>query len=292
MIACLLQQQPSLALGNVIGSTIANILGAFALALWDHRGRMIFGPEAKIYTCVLFAVTSIFTILALKGQLDFTGGIFFLQGFVVYLAAIGFGIDDGLLTSPIDENVISDPLSARIEPSESTPLLPTSSNNISPRIGQRIEGIFNNTLRVLVGLIGLSISSFVMSHSTLSLATTFSVSAALLGATVLSLCTALLPKIIRRVQSGVHSPRATVLASTIASNIVLLTLCMGVILVVNPEGNKELAATVITFEIWSVWVSSIVLMFIVWIRARKWMGGLLLGFYAAYIGSEFIYYNR
>jgi Ca2+/Na+ antiporter len=253
---------------------------------------MIFGPEAKIYTCVLFVVTSMFTILALKGHLDFTGGLFFLQGFVVYLAAIGFGIDDGLLSPPIDENVISDPLSARIEASESTPLLPTSSSNTSPRIGQRVEGILDNALRVIVGLIGLSISSFVMSHSTSSLATTFGVSAALLGATVLSLCTALMPKIIRRVQSGVHSPRATVLASTTASNIFLLTLCMGVILVANPEGNKELAATVITFEIWSAWVSSIALMFIVWIWARKWMGGLLLGFYAAFIGSEFIYYKR
>jgi Ca2+/Na+ antiporter len=289
MIACLLQRQPSLALGNVIGSTIANILGAFALALWGHRGRMIFGPEAKIYTCVLFVATSMFTILALKELLDFTGGLFFLQAFVVYLAAIGFGIDDGLLSPPIDENVITDPLSARIEPSESTPLLPASS---SSRIGQRIEGILDNIVRVIVGLIALSISSFVMSHSTSSLATTFSVSAALLGATVLSLCTALLPKIIRRVQSGVHSPRATVLASTIASNIFLLTLCTGVIFVANPEGNKELAASVITFEIWSAWVSSIALMFIVWIWARKWMGGLLLGFYAAFIGSEFIYYKR
>jgi Ca2+/Na+ antiporter len=289
MIACLLQRQPSLALGNVMGSTIANILGAFALALWDHRGRMIFGPEAKIYTCVLFVATSMFTILALKELLDFTGGLFFLQAFVVYLAAIGFGIDDGLLSPPIDENVITDPLSARIEPSESTPLLPASS---SPRIGQRIEGILDNIVRVIVGLIALSISSFVMSHSTSSLATTFSVSAALLGATVLSLCTALLPKIIRRVQSGVYSPRATVLASTIASNIFLLTLCMGVIFVANPEGNKELSASVITFEIWSAWFSSIALMFIVWIWARKWMGGLLLGFYAAFIGSDFIYYKR
>jgi Ca2+/Na+ antiporter len=289
MIACLLQHQPTLALGNVIGSTIANILGAFALALWDHRGHMIFGPEAKIYTCVLFVVTSMFTILALKGHLDFTGGLFFLQGFVVYLAAIGFGIDDELLSPPIDENVITDPLSARIEPSESTPLLPASS---SPRIGQRIEGILDNIVRIIVGLIALFISSFVMSHSTSSLATTFGVSAALLGATVLSLCTALLPKIIRRVQSGVHSPRATVLASTTASNIFLLTLCMGVILVRNPEGSEELAATVIPFEIWSAWVSSIVLMFIVWIWARKWMGGLLLGFYAAFIGSEFMFWRR
>jgi Ca2+/Na+ antiporter len=289
MIACLLQHQPSLALGNVIGSTVANILGAFALALWDHRGRMIFGPEAKIYTCVLFAVTSMFTILALKEHLDFTGGIFFLQGFIVYLAAIGFGIDDGLLSPPVDENVITDPLSARIEPSESTPLLPASS---SSRIGQRIEGILDNIVRVIVGLIALSISSFVMSHSTSSLAASFSISVALLGATVLSLCTALLPKIIRRVQSGIHGPRATVLASTTASNIFLLTLCMGVILLANPEGNTELAATVITFEVWSAWVSSIALMFIVWIWARKWMGGLLLGFYAAFIGSEFIYYQR
>jgi len=250
---------------------------------------MIFGPEAKIYTCVLFVVTSMFTILALKGHLDFTGGLFFLQGFVVYLAAIGFGIDDELLSPPIDENVITDPLSARIEPSESTPLLPASS---SPRIGQRIEGILDNIVRIIVGLIALFISSFVMSHSTSSLATTFGVSAALLGATVLSLCTALLPKIIRRVQSGVHSPRATVLASTTASNIFLLTLCMGVILVRNPEGSEELAATVIPFEIWSAWVSSIVLMFIVWIWARKWMGGLLLGFYAAFIGSEFMFWRR
>jgi Ca2+/Na+ antiporter len=253
---------------------------------------MVFGGEAKLYTSLLFVITSVFTLLALTGHLDLTGGIFFLQGFLVYVACIGWGIYEGILSPPTNrDNLVRGEEPARGEPSESFPLLPNASTN-TPRIGQGIKGILNNMFRVLIGLIALSISSFVMSHCTSALATNFNISATLFGATVLSLGTAFLPKLIRRVQSGVPPGKATVIASTTASNIFLLTICMGVILVTNPDGDKTVAATIIPFEIWSAWVSSIVLMFIVWIWGRPWMGGLLLGLYASFIGAEFLSYRR
>jgi len=60
VIAAFSQHCPNLALSNIIGSSISNILEAFALGLLFHPGRTVFDCNSKIYTAVLLAITTLF----------------------------------------------------------------------------------------------------------------------------------------------------------------------------------------------------------------------------------------
>ncbi|KAK5002773.1 hypothetical protein LTR16_004286, partial [Cryomyces antarcticus] len=58
VIAAVAQKKPSLALGNVIGSTVSNILGAFSLGLLFTGGPLSFDRSSRIYTALLLALTT------------------------------------------------------------------------------------------------------------------------------------------------------------------------------------------------------------------------------------------
>jgi Ca2+/Na+ antiporter len=70
VIAAILQHRSPLALGNVMGSTISNILGAFSLGLLFYPQGLEFDRSAKIYSALLFVVTTLFVVLAFFNQLN------------------------------------------------------------------------------------------------------------------------------------------------------------------------------------------------------------------------------
>jgi Ca2+/Na+ antiporter len=51
------RHRPGLALGNIIGSTISNILGAFSLGLlfWKGSDAVVFDRSLKLYSILLLA---------------------------------------------------------------------------------------------------------------------------------------------------------------------------------------------------------------------------------------------
>ena len=50
--------------------------------------------------------------------------------------------------------------------------------------------------------------------------------------------------------------------------------------------------TVVAFEIWVAWASSAIFLGIVFLGGKRWMGGVLLGLYFAFIVLEFTLYRR
>jgi Ca2+/Na+ antiporter len=65
VVAAILQHHSPLALGNVTGSTISNILGAFSLGLLFHPQGLEFDRSAKLYSALLFLVATLFVALAI-----------------------------------------------------------------------------------------------------------------------------------------------------------------------------------------------------------------------------------
>jgi len=62
VIACMLQNRPSPAIGNIVGSGISNILGAFSLGLIFRIQEELIACDAsaKTYTLILLLLTLIF----------------------------------------------------------------------------------------------------------------------------------------------------------------------------------------------------------------------------------------
>lgn len=298
-MASIHQNRSSLALGNVIGSSVSNILGAFSLGLLFHPGRMTFDRSAKIYAALLFLVTTIFTVVALTKNLGRIAGGIFISAFAVYLVSIGYGIYRGVLDAPEDsdnnnsdddrsidgnnEEAPRDHIAAEI-----SPLLPNKTSGEHPADGGK-HGLFYNIVQLILGFVALSISGYVLSYSAASIADAFGLSGTVLGVTVLSFATTLPEKFVAII-SGARGHGGIVVASTAGSNIFLLTLCLGITFVAGNQ--KELAGSVIPFELLVAWASSALFFPIVLLGSDRWVGGLLLVFYIAFIVLEFTVYRR
>ncbi|ELR02651.1 hypothetical protein VC83_01010 [Pseudogymnoascus destructans] len=298
VVACILQNRSSLALGNVVGSSISNILGAFSLGLLFHPGRMVFDRSAKLYAGILFLVTTIFTLVALTTGLGRVAGGLFIAAFAVYLVSIGYGIYRGALDAPerLDSDSDSDSdddgsthggdSEAQHLPTETSPFLP---NGASGGRSAHKHSLIYHTVQLILGFIALSISGYVLSHSAASIADEFGLSNTVLGVTVLSFATTLPEKFVA-VIGGARGHGGIVAASTAGSNIFLLTLCLGITFVAGDQ--VELADSVVPFELLVTWASSALFCLLVFLGSERWVGGLLLVLYVAFIVLEFTVYRR
>jgi len=120
VVAAISQKQSPLALGNILGSSISNILGAFSLGLIFSQSAITFDRSAKIYTGVLLGLTTFFTIFILFFEsLGRIGGGLLLVTFVLYIASIAWAIYKGIVSPPVDSDSDSDSDSSDYSDSDS-----------------------------------------------------------------------------------------------------------------------------------------------------------------------------
>ncbi|TVY21664.1 hypothetical protein LARI1_G000703 [Lachnellula arida] len=101
VVAAIAQHQAPLAMGNILGSCISNIIGAFGLGLIFAPADISFDRSSKIYTTVLLVLTSFFALYMLFGQIlgRFGGGVL-IATFVVHICSIAWAIYKGIVTPP------------------------------------------------------------------------------------------------------------------------------------------------------------------------------------------------
>ncbi|KAK3397001.1 hypothetical protein B0T20DRAFT_247111 [Sordaria brevicollis] len=110
IIVALSQKNSNMALGNLIGSSVANILASFSLGLLFMK-KAEFDRSSKIYSTALLGLTTVFLLLliALKGSpFQWFGGVLLIAAFVVYVISVASLIYKGTLTAPEDSDSDSD----------------------------------------------------------------------------------------------------------------------------------------------------------------------------------------
>lgn len=301
VVAAILQGHTPLALGNVMGSSISNILGAFSLGLLCHRGSSPFGSSAKIYSALQFFITTIFIILAYFQQLNrITGGLL-IALFALYLISIGFAIYRGISEPPQlsdsesdsdDESidVCGEPTlgqSAGQSASESSPLL--GDTNVDKKKKGPPRPLYHHVLQLIFGLLALSLSGYILAHSAGAIADSLNLSGTVFGLTVIAFVTTLPEKLIAML-SGFRGQGGIIVATTAGSNIFLLTLCVGVVAVSgNPLDGSD---TFVLFDLVTVWVSSLSLVVVVFLGPHRMAGLVLLAAYVVFLVMEFTIYRR
>ncbi|KAK3371461.1 Sodium/calcium exchanger protein-domain-containing protein [Lasiosphaeria ovina] len=105
IIVALSQKNSNLALGNLVGSSIANILASFSLGLVFMK-KAEFDRSSKIYSTVLLALTSMFLVLlaVARSSLKWLSGSLLIAAFVVYVASVATLIYRGTLAAPEDDS--------------------------------------------------------------------------------------------------------------------------------------------------------------------------------------------
>lgn len=298
-MAAVIQHKSPLAIGNVVGSSISNILGAFSLGLLFRSGPMVFDRSSKIYTALLLLLTTAFVALAFFKQLGRIAGGIFVFVFSLYVASIGFAIYKGVLDAPEasdDESGYesSDPVTDeessihQPHPSESSPLI---TDNNGPIFHRRPtpHSLTYHISQLFLGFVSLSISGYVLSHTASSIADAVHLSGTVLGITILAFATTLPEKFVA-VIGGSRGHAGIIVANTAGSNIFLLTLCLGVVLL---SGELDSHETVVTaFELAVTWVSAAIFFLVVLVGLGRWAGGVMLVLYIAFLALEFTVYRR
>lgn len=304
VIAAILQHRSPLALGNVMGSTISNILGAFSLGLICHPGGTEFDSSEKLYSALLLSITSLFVVLAFFNQLNrVTGGIL-IAIFGLYIISIGYAVYKGITEPPEmsdsdsddeipptgDEQPIRQNGWTQTSASESSHLLENANASLEASEQSHQRPLYYHIFQLLFGLLALSLSGYILAHSAGSIADSLQLSGTVFGLTVIAFATTLPEKLIS-VLSGFRGQGGIVVATTAGSNIFLLTLCVGIVAIArNPVDQTD---TFVLFDLVTVWLSALCLTVVVFLLGPSCIAGLvLLAAYIAFLVLEFTYYKR
>jgi Ca2+/Na+ antiporter len=303
----------SLALGNVVGSAISNILGAFSLGLLfsgTAGDGLSFDASSRRYTILQLAITILAAVsLGLREHLHLRViGIALILIFVLYIGSIFWAIRKGLVTGPELSESDDDSESASESDEEinhrstlagttsaygtfngeSNPSAhnPSSSAEAQPLTGDN-TGLFPNIthhsptyhlFHLLVGFWSLLISAYVLTHAATMLVDQLGLSDEVFGLVVLSIATTLPEKLVASL-SGLRGQTGIMVANTVGSNIFLLTLCLGIVWV-SPYNNDTHAA-IGAIELVNLIASSAAMCIVVFTRGNV-AKGLGLGFLVAY----------
>ncbi|CEJ59000.1 hypothetical protein PMG11_07638 [Penicillium brasilianum] len=303
VVAAIVQGHSPLALGNVVGSAISNILGAFSLGILFHPGQMKFDKSAKIYSALLLFITTLFVVLAFFNQLNEVTGGLLIAGFAIYILSIGYAIYKGVTEAPQLSDSDSDreddlPIThsddaagqnSQASISENSPLLANTTSEQGQNSVKSVRSLFYHLCQLIFGLLALSLSGYIIAHSAGALTQSLQLSGTVFGLTVIAFATTLPEKFIS-VLSGSRGQGGIIVATTAGSNIFLLTICIGVVAVTGIPVNR--ADHFVLFELATVWVSALGLTAIVFLGSSRIAGLVLLAAYILFIILEFAVYKR
>ena len=299
MVAAILQHRSPLALGNVMGSTISNILGAFSLGLLFYPQGLEFDRSAKLYSALLFLVTTLFVVLAFFNQLNRIVGGVLIAIFALYIVSIIYVIYKGVASPPELSDSDSDREYSDSDDgesvnhaiiSENSPLIENEhAPTLTDKGSRRNRSLAYHIFQLILGFISLSLSGYILSHSAVTIADSLHFSGTVFGLTVVSFVTTLPEKLVA-ILSGSRGHGGIMAATTAGSNIFLLTLCVGVVAVGGYRVQE--ADNFVLFELVAVWVSSLLFCAVIFLGMGRNAGVVLLAAYLGFLFLEFTVYRR
>lgn len=319
-------------MGNVIGAAISNILGAFSLGLLSFEtGRAAqFDRSARIYSLVLLVLTTfVIPILYFPTHVIWeVCGPVLIATFGIYLLLVGLAIGQGILTAPEDSDSDSDSDSdaesetdvendrhsssdarisaSRAEATETDPLInshvpkvraarpdhhPEATPQPAPSRRRRRHTLGYHGLYLLFGFIAICLAGYILSQVAANITDQFDISDVLFGVVILAIATTLPEKFIA-VMSGYRGHPGILVANCVGSNIFLLSLCVGIVMV-DTTGALD-GGNVTIPELVTLWGSTLGLTLTVWFGARfcRWIGVAMLAGYVVFIVLEVTVIHR
>ena len=202
-VQAVLRGAPELALGNVVGSNIANIL--LVMGVPALIAAVALGREVLRDYWIMIAATLLFIALATGGSFGPVQGLILLAALVLILAELF------LRTRRARNGAEADDLEG------ADPALP----------GWRI-GLF-----LLAGIIGLPLGADLLVDGSVSIATTLGVSEAVIGLTLVAIGTSL-PELATTTIAAIRREGGVALGNVIGSNLFNLLAIIGIASLVGP----------------------------------------------------------
>jgi len=246
--------QAGIALGNVVGSNICNvllILGLSALVAPLVVARQVVRLEVPI----MIGVSLLLTLFALDGAIGRAEGGLLFAGIIVYTV-----------------------WAVRRSRRE---LREQASSEEAPPTGCR-SGRGTQILQILGGLVLLGVGSKWLVDGAVSVATFFGVSDLVIGLTVVAVGTSL-PELATSILASLRGQRDIAVGNVVGSNIFNILSVLGLTAALAPEG-VPVPPTALTFDLPVMIAVAVACLpiFLAGYRIARWEGGLFFGYYVAY----------
>ncbi|KAL6901308.1 Ca2+ transporter [Trichoderma evansii] len=291
IVVSLERVQFSLALGTVIGSAISNILGAFSFGLlcYEEGSAVEFDRSSRIHSLLTLILTTVVIPLiyfqTTEVWLNCAG--FLMIGYVVYFSIVAVKIRRSARTASEDSDNDGDDNGDDCDENDArsvgstTGLLADGSNQ---NVGQ--HRLSYHVLYTFFGLLAICLASYVLSQAAIEIIKRYRISDVLFGVVILTNAITL-PGNFIAVKRGHRGYSGILVANCAGSNIVLLSLCCGMVMG-DAKGFLN-GDNVTVFELAVLWISTAAFAGTVWFGARfpRRIGRFMVAGYVAFIILEF-----
>lgn len=267
-----LNGQADVAVGNVIGSNIANvllILGASAVITPLVVSKQIIRLEVPL----MIGISFLTLFMGWNGSIDRVEGLILFTGAVLYTSFIAYqSMREERPTTAADMDLPVDPLEA---------------DSSQPKV---VQGILIPLLWIAASLVLLVLGSRSLVYSASSLARAFGISELIIGLTVVAVGTSL-PELATSVMASLKGEKDIAIGNVIGSNIFNLLVVLGLSGVFAPQGGILVSLPALRFDIPVMIAVAIACLpiFFTGSMVARWEGLLFLGYYLAY--TSYLVFN-
>ncbi len=260
-INAVLDDKPGLALGNVVGSNIANVLLVLGLPAMVSGLHTSSCDSRKTY-CLMIGASLLFIGLAFLGTFTFFSGL-------ILLAFLSLVLGDAFLEVRRHRKANA------------------AAQKVFAEKDEDIEGADPNmpwwqiVVFLLLGLVGLPLGADLLVDNASIIAREYGVSDAVIGLTLVAVGTSL-PELATTVMAALRRQADVALGNVIGSNIFNLLAIIGITSLVGPI---PVDVEFLKFDLWVMLAASLILVpFVLFKRdiGRVW-GAVLAALYVAYI---------
>lgn len=256
--------EDGLAIGNIIGSNIANI--ALILGISAVLMPLSFqGSALKKEYPMMLAVTGLFYLLSADGTISRMDGAILMAGLVAFL---GFVIRDASRTKPAKEQTEDDPLFA-------------PHTGLKKWLHDEKTGPFMRILLIVAGMAALAIGARLMVDSSIAIAEFLGINPIIIGLTIVAIGTSL-PELAASLMASYKNESDLSVGNILGSNLLNILFVIGLVAMIQP---MEVESETLRFHM-PVMVSFSLLL---WPLARRnhelsrWGGIVLLSGFATYL---------
>lgn len=264
---------PGIALGNVVGSNIANILLILGLpaliAPIACSGRTV--PHNMI---IMLAASVLLTVLCFVGPLAFWQGVLLISLLAAYLVYSGWDARK----NPYSAEAGTAALAAQERPDDAFAGGQTDTHHLPHgdiEVPDMSRGMI--ALRIILGIAGLPVGAHLVVNGGVEIAETFGVSDAVIGLSLIAVGTSL-PELATSIMAVFRRNDDVVVGNIIGSNIMNILAILGVTAIIAPI---SVSPDFLSFHLW-VMLGAAVLLLPIAMTGRKVGRGAGLVFLAAY----------
>ena len=260
-VGAVLDGNPDIAIGNVVGSNIFNvlfILGISAMITPLVVNIQLIRQEAPI----MLGASLLLLALGLDGKLSLLDGALLFALLVVYTVFL-------VVQSRRETQAAKDEYAAEVKPAEA---------------GAWDDKLIAQLALIAVGLAALVFGSEYLVTAAVSFAKALGVSDLVIGLTIVAAGTSM-PEVATSITAAVKGERDIAVGNVVGSNTFNILGCLGLSGLVSGDLGLVMAPSLMAFDIWVMLAVALACLpvFMTGREIARWEGGVFLGYYSAYV---------